>query len=224
MKRVLVVPWSTAATNLDTTLSLRYGERIFYSERFPDRDENESPPMDTIPRTRTWMRVSILSLVVLLLVSQGSAAEDGHCGVRDREEYYGAELEEEFDTARDAVWLSEALFAGPLMRPGSLEERQVLAKRLVQPGRELGHIERVIEDHLYNESDEFEDLVDRLIDRYGAQGGVRRILASIHDTFYSKEASKKRKDLDACLIREGRAHLVVTRVVVAAVTASRRFR
>jgi hypothetical protein len=76
-------------------------------------------------------------------------------------------------------------------------------------------IQEIVKGHLYGESDEFRDLLARLEDQHGTPEAARRILESICKAFDLTARSREVVDRDACLIANGKAHWVVTKMIVA---------
>ncbi len=167
------------------------------------------------------MNRSILILSCFSLISHLVTAQERRCTVRDVEDYYSAELDQELETSQNARRLAEALYNGPLMRDGTRQELGKLEEQLGRRDLELGRVERGVEDVIHQGADEIALLVERLSRREGSDKAGRRILDSIHDAFGYRAGSGQEQEFDMCLILNGKAHLVVTKALAASVRPSR---
>jgi len=155
------------------------------------------------------------------LISHLLTAQERRCTVRDVEDYYGEELDQELDTRQNAERIAEALYSGALMREGTRQELSELAAQLGRRDLELSRVERIVEEVIHQGADEITLLVERLSRREGSDKAARRILDSIHDAFGYRAGSSREEDFDMCLILEGEAHLVVTKALAASAKPSR---
>lgn len=161
------------------------------------------------------MKQAVGVLLALLAASAGRTyPSEETCIVRDSKRYYGVDLDESFDTRRNAEPIAEALYRGPLMREpdplGLANLSGLLSKEEIQ----LHEIERIVRSHLYGASDEFQKLLEARTEETSAEEASQRMAASIYRAFSGSEVRGPDRDLDICLIRRGMAHYVVTKAVV----------
>jgi hypothetical protein len=135
--------------------------------------------------------------------------------VESVEEYYAVELDKDYDTRYHAEEIAEALYLGPLMREGDKEGLEHLADVINNKKMELKELQKIVRGHLYGESDEFRELIQKLTEKHkdSTEAGFR-LLESIYDAFDYDEASPAEEDFDVCLILDRKAHLVVMKVLV----------
>jgi hypothetical protein len=166
---------------------------------------------------RVWLVLLGVAVVSAPLVpaEQGRSVRRESCVVDNVEEYYTVELDKDYDTRYHAEEIAESLYLGPLMREPDKEGLRSLADIIRKKELELKELQRMVRNHLYGESDEFRELIQKLTEKYkdSREAGFK-ILDSIYDAFDYDESSPAEEDFDVCLILDRKAHLVVTKVLV----------
>lgn len=173
------------------------------------------------------MRVSVRLLLVLLCIvfigesvvaeqSRRRSRQRERCRVDDVEEYYRAELDEDYDTRRHSEEIAEMLYDGPLMRQGDDAGVRNLSGLFRKKELSVREAERTIRSHLYGDSDEFRSTLRDTAEEYDddEQEAAFTVLESIYDAFDYRSESSNEEDFDACLIEDRKAYLVVTKVLV----------
>jgi hypothetical protein len=138
------------------------------------------------------------------------------CSIPDAERYFDVGLDRTYDLRRDAKSIVQALYWGPLMREGDSLGIADMMRLLSRSNRiRVRRIRKIVQGHLYGESNEFRELLSRLEKQYGRRQASFRILRSSCKAFGLEARSKDVMARDACLIANGKAHWVVTKMIVA---------
>jgi hypothetical protein len=161
--------------------------------------------------------VLIASTAILMVMAWPDVHSDDTdtCSVPDCEHYYHVSLDKVYDLRWEVGAIAQALYKGPLMRQGDRWGIANLKKSLDGEHIRVRRIQEIVRGHLYGESNEFRNLLARLEEEHGTQGASRRILESICEAFELTARSHKVVARDACLIANGKAHWVVTKMIVA---------
>jgi hypothetical protein len=159
--------------------------------------------------------IALTTILILLTVTNVYSNQADECSVPDRQHYYDVSLDQVYDLRRDAEFIARVLYKGPLMRDGQPWGIANLKRTLQREQIRVRRIEAIVKGHLYGESDEFRDLLARLEEQHGLHEASRRLLESMCEAFDLSARSRDVVDRDACLIANGKAHWVVTKMIVA---------
>jgi hypothetical protein len=154
-------------------------------------------------------------LLLILAVPNVLSDDENKCSVSDLEMYYDVSLDKVYDIRSETEPIAQALFKGPLMREGNLWGVSSLKRLLYSDHMPVRRIHEIVKGHLYSESEEFQNLLRRLEEQHGTQEASRRILESICEAFDLTARSQEVLARDSCLIANGKAHWVVTQIIIA---------
>jgi hypothetical protein len=158
---------------------------------------------------------ALTKILILLTVTNVYSNQVDECSFPDRQHYYDVSLDQIYDLRRDAEFIAQALYKGPLMRDGQPWGIANLKRVLQRQRIRVRRIQEIVRGHLYGESDEFRDLLARLEEQHGLHEASRRLLESMCEAFDLTARSRDVAARDACLIANDKAHWVVTKMIVA---------
>jgi hypothetical protein len=161
------------------------------------------------------IRFTLFTIIVLWRPELVHSGNRNDCGVHDAGQYYDVSPDRTYDMRQSAESIAQALYRGPLMREGKPWGIANLMRSLDGEQIPVRRIQKIIREHLYGESDEFRNLLARLEDRYGTEEASHRILKSLCMAFGLTPRSRDVAARDACLTANGKAHWVVTKMIVA---------